>query len=236
MSSSGALVLVNGQIFGGQGNIGLGYTGGNLRYNNYSDDGIANCRSYGNSYSSWQPVTRAILGIDASGNAGAYWSSLIGGKPYFFKRPIPAGSAEYPQVTSSSGPGPAQAWSPQEALSTGPMLLYDGKVCVSEDKIATGVYYTNYELWETTSGNIYGSSRQRTAIGYNSGTGKFYLVTVYTNTTLTAMARIMKGLGCDYAMNLDGGLSTQMQVKGTGKLITNYSSRDVKSSIGFFSR
>ena len=30
-----------------------------------------------------------------------------------------------------------------------------------------GVDYTNYELWD---GNIYGSSRQRTAIGYDSGT------------------------------------------------------------------
>lgn len=236
MSSSGALVLVNGQIFGGQGNIGLGYTGGSLRYNNYSEDGISNCRSYGNSYSGWQPVTRAILGVGADGKPGAYWCSLIGGKPYFFDRPIPAGTAVYPQVTASSGPGPARSWSPAEALSTGPMLLYGGNVCVSEDKIATGVYYTNYELWETTSGNIYGSSRQRTAVGYNSATGRFYLVTVYTNTTISALARIMKGLGCDYAMNLDGGLSTQMQVKGTGKLITSYSSRDVKSSIGFFSR
>ena len=116
------------------------------------------------------------------------------------------------------------------------MLLYDGKVCVSEDKIATGVYYTNYELWETTSGNIYGSSRQRTAIGYNSSTGKVYLVAISSNTTLTTLARIMKGLGCDYAMNLAGGLSTQMQVRGTGTLITSYTSRDVKSSIGFFSR
>ena len=237
LSSSGALVLINGQIFGSQGNIGLAYSDGNLRYNNFSDEGIANCRGYSNSYTTtWQPVTRAILGVDESGKPGAYWCSLINGTAYFFDRPIPAGTAVYPQVTGSSGPGPARSWNPQEALSTGPMLLYDGKVCVSEDKISTGVYYTNYELWETTSGNIYGSSRQRTAIGYNSSSNRFCLVTVYTNTTLTAMARIMKGLGCDYAMNLDGGLSTQMQVKDTGKLITTYSSRNVKSTIGFFSR
>ena len=240
LSEIGALVLVNGQIFGSQGNIGLAYTGGSLRYNNSSDEGISNCRGYSNTYTTtWQPITRAILGVDASGTPGAYWSSLISGTPYFFDRPIPAGTAGslvYPQVTSGSGPGPARSWSPAEALSTGPMLLYGGKVCVSEDKIATGIYYTNYELWETTSGNIYGSSRQRTAVGYDSATGKVYLVTVYTNTTLTTMARIMKGLGCDYAMNLDGGLSTQMQVSGTGKLITSYTSRDVKSSIGFFAR
>ena len=237
LSSSGALVLVNGQIFGTQGNIGLAYTGGNLRYNNSSSDGISNCRGYSNSYTTtWQPVTRAILGVDAYGTPGAYWCSLIDGNAYFFDRPIPAGTAGskvYPQVTSTSGPGPAQAWSPQEALSTGPMLLYDGKVCVSEDKISNGVYYTNYELWETSAGNIYGSSRPRTAIGYDSS-GKVYLVVVTSNITLTNMARVMKGLGCEYAMNLDGGGSTQMQVKGQGELTTN--NRSVKSTIGFFAR
>ena len=114
------------------------------------------------------------------------------------------------------------------------MLLYSGKVCVSEDRIATGVYYTNYELWETTAGNIYGSSRHRTAIGYNSSTGKVYLVVVVSNVTMTQMARVMKGLGCDYAMNLDGGGSTQMTVSGSGELTSN--SRDVKSTVGFFLR
>lgn len=235
-SSSGSLVLLNGQIFGSQGNIGLGYTGGVIRYNN-SDDGTANCQAYSNSYSSWQPVTRSILGVDADGVPGAYWCSLIGGKAYFFDRPIPAGTAAplvYPQVTSTSGPGPARSWSPQEALSTGPMLLYAGNVCVSEDKISTGVYYTNYELWETTSGNIYGSSRPRSAVGYNSASGKMYLVAVTSNVTHTRMALIMKGLGCDYAMALDGGGSTQMYVKETGELTGN--NRNVKSSIGFFAR
>lgn len=236
-STSGSLVLLNGQIFGSQGNIGLAYTGGNLRYNNSSDDGIANCRGFSNTYSAWQPVTRAILGVNADGVPGAFWCSLIDGTPYFFDRPIPAGTASpyvYPQVTASSGPGPAQSWSPQEALSTGPMLLYGGNVCVSEDKIATGVFYTNYELWETTSGNIYGSSRNRSAIGYNASTGKIFLVAVTSNVTMTQMARIMKGLGCDYAMALDGGGSTQMYVKNTGGLTGN--SRNVKSTVGFFQR
>ena len=235
LSSSGALVLINGQIFGTQGNIGLAYTGGNLRYNNSSEDGISACRGYSNTYTTtWQPITRAILGVNASGTPGAYWCSLISGTPYFFDRPIPAGTDVYPQVTSSSGPGPARSWAPAEALSTGPMLLYGDKICVSEDKITTGVYYTNYELWETASGNIYGSSRPRTAIGFNSSTGKVFLVVVTTNLTHTQMARIMKGLGCDYAMNLDGGGSTQMQVSGRGELTSN--NRSVKSTVGFFAR
>lgn len=233
LASSGALVLVNGQIFGAQGNLGLAYMNGTLRYNNSSDDGIAACRMYGNSYSTSQPVTRAILGVDADGTPGAWWCSLLSGTPYFFDRPIPAGTAVYPQVSASSGPGPKQSWSPEEALSTGPMLLYDGKVCVSEDKLKTGVYYTNYELWETTAGNIYGSSRQRTAIGYDD-TGKVYLVVVTSGVTLTQLARIMKGLGCTHAMNLDGGGSTQMQVSGQGALTGN--TRNVKSTVGFFAK
>ncbi|MBO4743312.1 MAG: phosphodiester glycosidase family protein, partial [Bacteroidales bacterium] len=105
---------------------------------------------------------------------------------------------------------------------------------VSEDRITTGVYYTNYELWETTSGNIYGSSRPRSAIGYDSASGEIYLVAVTSNITLTRMALIMKGLGCDYAMNLDGGGSTQMYVSGMGELTNN--NRDVKSTIGFFQK
>ena len=237
LSSSDALVLVNGQIFGAQGNIGLAYDAGNLRYNNSSDAGISNCRGYENSYTSWQPVTRAILGVSSDGTPGAYWCSLISGTPYFFDRPIPAGTAGskvYPQVTSTSGPGPSRSWSPYYALSTGPMLLYSGNVCVSEDRITTGVYYTNYELWETSAGNIYGSSRNRTAIGYNSSTGIISLVVVTSNVSMTQMARVMKGLGCDYAMNLDGGGSTQMTVKGTGELTPN--ARDVKSTVGFFLR
>lgn len=232
LASCGALVLVNGQIYGTQGNIGISFTGGQLRYNNYSDDGISACSSYGNDSSSWQPITRAILGVDANGVPGAFWCTLSGGKAVFFDRPIPAGTAVYTQASTSSGPGPARSWSPQEALSTGPMLLYGGNVCVSEDKISAGVYYTNYELWSTKSGDIYGSSRPRTAIGFNSTSGRFYLVVVSSNATLTAMARIMKGIGCDYAMNLDGGGSVQMQVAGTGALVSN--TRAVKSTIGFF--
>lgn len=236
-SSSDALVLINGQIFGAQGNIGLAYVDGNLRYNNSSDDGIAACRLYGNGYSSSQPITRAILGVDASGTPGSYWCALVSGTAYFFDRPTPAGTAgslSYPQASASGGPSPVRSWAPQQALSTGPMLLYDGKVCVSEDKISTGVYYTNYELWDTSAGSIYGSSRPRTAIGYASATGKMFLVTVTSGVTLTQMARIMKGLGCDYAMNLDGGGSTQMYVKNTGELTGN--TRNVKSTVGFFLR
>ena len=237
-AGSDALVLVNGQIFGNY-NQGIAYSSGSMRYSSAiaGADEYLYCR-HGTSYSAFQPITRAILGVDGSGKPGAYWSScLADGSVRFFDRPIPAGTADplvYPQVNASSGPGPVRAWSPSEALSTGPMLLYGGRVCVSEDRITTGVYYTNYELWETTSGNIYGSSRARTAIGYDSATGKIYLCVVSSNITQTGLALVMKGLGCDYAMNLDGGSSSGMFVKGSG--MHGNSSRSVGSTVGFFAR
>lgn len=237
-SGNNALVLVNGQIFGNY-NQGIAYTSGSLRYSSTlaGADEYLYCM-HGTSYSTFQPITRAILGVDGSGTPGAYWSScLADGTVRFFDRPIPAGTAAplvYTQVSASSGPGPVRSWSPSEALSTGPILLYGGRVCVSEDRITTGVYYTNYDLWETTSGNIYGSSRARTAIGYDSSTGKIYLCVVSSNITLTGLARVMKGLGCDYAMNLDGGGSSGMYVKGSG--MHGNSSRAVGSTVGFFAR
>ena len=47
----------------------------------------------------------------------------------------------------------------------------------------------------------------------------------------------MKSLGCVHAMNLDGGGSTGMWVKGSGMI--NYkdgSWRAVKSTLGFFTK
>lgn len=238
-TTEGALALVNGQIFGNY-NQGIAYQEGAKKYSASiagADGDYLYCM-HGTSYSPLQPVTRAILGVDASGKPDAWWCScLADGSTYFFDRPIPAGTAGnlvYPQVTAASGPGPKRSWTPYEALSTGPMLLYDGKVAVSEDKIATGVYYTNYDLWETTSGNIYGSSRQRTAIGYNSATGEVFLCVTSSSVTHTQMARIMKGLGCDNAMNLDGGGSSGLYLKGTG--MKGNSSRAVASTVGFFAR
>ena len=238
-ASSDAYVLVNGQIFGRY-NQGIAYTGGSLCY---SADAAGEAADYlycmhATTYTRLQPITRAILGVDADGVPGAYWSScLADGTVRFYDRPIPAGTAGtliYPQVTARSGPGPERDWAPAEALSTGPMLLYDGKVCVSEEKIAAGVYDTNYELWETTEGNIYGSSRSRTAVGYDSRSGTIRLVVVSTSVTLTGMALILKGLGCDYAMNLDGGGSSGMYVDGIGMM--GYDTRSVGSTIGFFPR
>ena len=51
------------------------------------------------------------------------------------------------------------------------------------------------------------------------------------------VAMIMKNIGCVHAMNLDGGGSTGMWVKGSGMINHKDGSwRAVKSTLGFFSK
>jgi len=107
------------------------------------------------------------------------------------------------------------------AVGGGPYLVKDGNIFVDRQK------FTDKFLWR---------KEPRTAIGYKKD-GSLVLVTVdgrqegiSEGATMTELANIMKELGCDNAMNLDGGSSTQMvyngklvnlpTVKGGGK-VTN---------------
>jgi exopolysaccharide biosynthesis protein len=93
-------------------------------------------------------------------------------------------------------------------ISGGPYLVKDGQVYVDikEQKLLA-----------------IGGRNPRTAIGYTAD-NKFIIVTVdgregcSIGLTLTELANYMKKLGCVNAMNLDGGGSTVMYVKGS---ITN---------------
>ena len=64
----------------------------------------------------------------------------------------------------------------------------------------------------------------RSAIGYDSK-GSFYIVTIdgreasSVGMTLYELAKLMKNIGCEYAMNFDGGSSSAMYIKG--KIVNN---------------
>ncbi len=107
------------------------------------------------------------------------------------------------------------------AVGGGPYLVKDGEVFVDRQR------FTDKFLWK---------KEPRTAIGYKKD-GSLVLVTVdgrkkgiTEGATMPELAGLMKELGCDNAMNLDGGSSTQMvyngklvnlpTVKGGGK-VTN---------------
>ncbi|EKE03805.1 MAG: Exopolysaccharide biosynthesis protein [uncultured bacterium] len=105
------------------------------------------------------------------------------------------------KITFSSDPD----WSNiDHAISGGPYLVKDGQVYV--------------DTKEQKFGSITGRN-PRTAVGYTQD-NKLIMVTVdgrqkgSVGATLYELARIMREFGCYNAMNLDGGSSTQMVVKG----------------------
>ena len=121
-------------------------------------------------------------------------------------------------------------------------LVYDGRVMVSSSYSSTySSYYNNYEIWGWSSNNIYASTRARTAVGYLAD-GKIVLLVIdetgeSAGAKLPDVARIMQGLGCVSAMNLDGGGSSAMWVKGKN-VVNKWSDTDrpVKATCGFFTR
>lgn len=93
-------------------------------------------------------------------------------------------------------------------ISAGPYLVKDSKIYVD----------TQTQRLQAISGK-----NPRSAIGYKND-GTLIIVTVdgreeaSVGMTLRELAVLMKNLGCDYAMNFDGGSSSAMYIKGN---ITN---------------
>lgn len=91
------------------------------------------------------------------------------------------------------------------AVSGGPYLVRNGKVFIDRQKFSRSFLWTK---------------APRTAIG-KTKSGNLLLVTVdgrqrnkSEGATISELAKIMKELGADEAINLDGGTSTQMVVNG----------------------
>jgi len=90
------------------------------------------------------------------------------------------------------------------AVSGGPYLIKDGEIFIDKQRFSESF------LW---------MKAPRTAVGYTKG-GSLILVTVdgrregTDGATLSELAKLMRELGAQNAMNLDGGSSTQMVYKG----------------------
>ena len=238
--ATGCQVLVNGTIFGAKHNLGVVVQNGS-----HTQEWISElCSYYGEVSSDYQAITRAVLGVDASGNPSAYWVSRPSSSAtYYYDRPIPAMAEtdSYP-MADTTFPDTPVSWNPYQALSCGPMLVFDGRVMVSSSYSSTyASYYNNYEIWGWKTNNIYASTRARTAVGYMPDGRIVLLVCDETGGSggakLPDVARIMQGLGCESAMNLDGGGSSAMWVKGKA-VVNSWSDTDrpVRATCGFFLR
>lgn len=242
-SEEKCLVLINGGIFGRLNNGLAVCDGKQTPWARVEDDNWDVDRQYWGPDSKLHTVSRGLFGVDQDGVPGVFWSYTPShGTVYVYDQPIPtvAGGPVQPGGTDTF-PCERVQWTPYNAITCGPVLLQNGKCPINKNKTAAGYWETNYELW---ADDIYGVDvlADRTAVGYlEDGSTVLCIVDGRIDTsngaTTLEMAAIMKGLGCVGALNLDGGGSTGMWVKGKGHLndLTG-GNRTVLTTIGFFTK
>ena len=242
------LVLINGGIFSKKFLRPIGfalYDGQQTPWRISEDeDQLRLDREYWSADGKLHPVSRGLFGVDIAGVPGVYWSfTPEHGTVYVYDQPIPSTAGETPcPPGSTTYPCVPAEWTPYNAITCGPVLLKDWECPISKEKTEKGYWKTNYELW---ADDIFGvvNHPDRTAVGYKSDGTVILLVcdgriTQSDGATTLQMAKIMRGLGCKGALNLDGGGSTGMWVKGAGHIndLTAESNRSVLTTIGFFKK
>jgi hypothetical protein len=103
---------------------------------------------------------------------------------------------------------PETPWPLVEAIGGLPRIVRDSRISIENQNEGGSESFTN-------------NRHPRTAIGFNADTSRFYFVTIdgrqpsYSEgMTLPELASFMRELGCVQALNLDGGGSTTMVVRG----------------------
>ena len=234
------LVLVNGGIFGSSGKPnGLAVCDGTQTpWFRIEDDNWDVDRQYWGPDGKLHTVSRGLFGVDTSGKPGVYWSYTPShGTVYVYDKPIPsvAGGPVQPGGTDTF-PCDRTQWVPYNAITCGPVLLQSGRCPITSKKNSQGFWETNYEMW---ADDIYGVDQlhDRTSVGFLPD-GRIILcvvdgrITTSQGATTLEMAAIMKGLGCQGALNLDGGGSTGMWA--AGQHLNDMTDRKILTTIGFF--
>lgn len=155
--------------------------------------------------------TRSAIGISKTRKADVAWlfTDTAERWPYAFQsRPIVArGKTNDPSIFDLNTIDPWKWWKMNTAIGGGPVLVQDGKVNI-----------TNQE--EQMFVNGLADRHPRTAMGYTKNRKLIILVIqgrfagVAEGATLDEEAKIMADLDCYEALNLDGGGSSCMLVKG----------------------
>ena len=135
-------------------------------------------------------------------------------------------------VPSKSFPANGKPWAPVEAIGAGPLLIKDG------------VYKNEWEaeLFDAASGVGPTSNHPRSAVAYHpSGKVVFFVCEGRNKTPLTPgltmkdMADLFLDLGCTDAINLDGGGSSCMLIRGQETIIPSEGTqRTVTNAIALY--
>jgi hypothetical protein len=171
---------------------------------------ISSLRGAGGDSALYYYPTRGAIGIDRSRRADVAWTftDTVRRWPYAFEEmPVVAKGKDSLPLIYDLDDITWKWWKMRTAVGGGPVLVHDGKVDI-----------TNRE--EQLFPDANGEYQPRTAMGYTRD-GRLIILAIQGRTpalaagaTLQQEARIMRGLGCYEALNLDGGGSTCLLVNG----------------------
>ncbi len=131
-------------------------------------------------------------------------------------------------------------------------IVFDGKCTTDEDVYDNETGSGNHKLIYNTNGDqaetrwdtrVVGSSTAngtalRCCLGHKAGSnGVYNMVCTDSYASLHEMANLMKLLGCDYAVNLDGNPSVQMRIKngyGASGKVTSASGNMIYAGIAAY--
>lgn len=149
------------------------------------------------------PVTRSAFGIRANRTFDVAWIAQQGDVLLAYPKPI----AHTMTTVAPPSPSGGKLWDVVDAIGAGPTLISDGIIQNTyENEVFFGSGFPDAQPYS------------RAAIGYTKNNHLILLVTdsrqIGHGLTLLQTAREMGRLGCIEAMNLDGGGSETLVVKG----------------------
>lgn len=189
-------------------------------------------RDYNGAPTPYYP-TQGVFGMDKNKVFSAHYAYESQNVLYAYPAPSPNKAGDMPQaVPSKSFPANGKPWAPVEAIGAGPLLIKDG------------VYKNDWEaeLFDAASGVGPTANHPRSAVAYHpSGYVVFFVCEGRNKTPLTPgltmkdMADLFLGLGCTDAINLDGGGSSCMLIKGQETIIpSDGKQRTVTNAIALY--
>jgi hypothetical protein len=192
-----------------------GYFGSNQSYSLVKYNGTVSAanikvlsRLYNGVSTSYYP-TRAAFGVTSTGAYQAAWIYNVGtGNDLIYSYPSPSPNVEGKApmaLPTEIFPTGGKVWDITSAIGGSPMLIKSGKLNITDTDEMIVINNT--------------TSRPRSAIGYTSNNLVLLLAVEgdnaaagYDGVNLVELSNILSLLGCQEAINLDGGGSTSMVV------------------------
>ena len=200
------LACINGGYFSGNQSFSL------VKYNNIvSSPNIKSVTRLFNGNNTAYYPTRGAFGISSTGSPSVSWVYSLGaGNDLIYSYPAPSpnalNTAPQPQPTETF-PAGGSIWNTAAAIGGSPVLIKNNNIQITDGEELIAINNT--------------TSRPRSAIGY-TGNGIILILAVegdnapnYPGINLADLAALLKTLGCNEALNLDGGGSTSLVVNNS---------------------